>query len=60
MKQVKLIRAGAAAQIVNPLTQEVIKQFPILKKDFRQELRRYIDTFKLQVINAANFTWALD
>ncbi len=60
MTQVKLVRAGASAQLVNPLTQDVIKQFPILSKGFRQELRSYISTFKLQVINAAAFTWALD
>jgi len=60
MTEAKLVRAGAAAQLQNPLTKEIIKQFPILKAGFREELKAYIATFKIQVINAASFTWALD
>jgi len=57
MKRVELILMGHVAGLINPITREVIKTFPIMKKGFRQAIRAYVDKFNMYIVNASNFTW---
>ena len=60
MINVKLVLFGHCARLINPLTKEVVKSFPVIMagvNPFRERVSDYIKQKRLYVVNADSLTW---
>ena len=60
MINVKLVLFGHCARLINPLTKEVVKSFPVIISGalpFRERITDYLKQKKLYVVNAHSLTW---
>jgi hypothetical protein len=54
--QVKFILMGAMGAFVKPLSNRVVKSFP-LNRDFRANVREYVRRFEVDIINLHTLNW---